>query len=201
MLSILTAPEPFSGDTAFVQSVLDHLRIFADLDAATPIKPEDIDLIRTLVDTAASRLDGPHGNLGRCLLEQSWTLTLDGFRPDICLLGPAISVDAVRYKDTSGAWQTLASSAYRLLGKSSWKPELCAAYGTEWPAALSDRETVEIDFTAGYGEVSDVPAPILQAIRLWVAHMYVERQLVTFSNPSEIPFGAAALLSPYKVYR
>ncbi|NBB47102.1 hypothetical protein GVN24_02310 [Rhizobium sp. CRIBSB] len=201
MLTILTAPEQFSGNTAFVQSVLDHLRIFADLDAAILITPADIDLIKTLIDTAVSRIDGPHGVLGRCLVEQSWKLTLDGFRPDITLMGPAISIDEIRYKDSNAAWQTLASSAYRLVGKSSWKPEVCPAYGTDWPQALNDRESVEISFTAGYGEVTDVPAPILHAIRMTVAHWYVERQIVTFSTPSEIPMGTSALLAPYKVYR
>jgi uncharacterized phiE125 gp8 family phage protein len=201
MLTNLTAPEAFSSDTNFVQSVLDHLRIFADLSAGTPVAPPDLDLIKTFIDTAVSRIDGPHATLGRCLGEQSWKLALDGFRSDICLIGPAISVDQIRYKDTSGAWQTLASSAYRLVGKSSWKPEVCPAYGTEWPSALNDRESVEIHFTAGYGQIADIPPPILQAVRYTVAHWYAERQIFSFATPTEVPITAAALLAPYKVFR
>lgn len=201
MLILQTAPEALSGDTPFVQSVLDHLRIFADLDAGTPVSPPDLDLIKTLIDTAVSRIDGPRGTVGRCLGEQTWMLTLDGFRCDICLVGPAISVDLIRYKDTAGAWQTLAPAAYRLVGKTSWRPEVCPAYGTEWPEALSDRETVEITFTAGYGDVTDIPAPILQAVRYTVAHWYSERQIFSFATPTEIPLTAAALLAPFKVFR
>ncbi|WP_275782435.1 head-tail connector protein [Pararhizobium gei] len=201
MLTQITAPEEFSGHTTFVQSVLDHLRIFADLDAGTPVAPADLDLIKTLIDTAVARIDGPHGTLGRCLGEQTWMITLDGFRCDICLVGPAMSVDLIRYKDTAGTWQTLAPSAYRLIGRSSWKPELCPAYGTEWPVSLSDRETVEITFTAGYGEIADIPAPILLAVRYIVAHWFAERQIFSFATPTEIPMTAAALLAPFKVFR
>lgn len=198
MLTLVTAPEAFSGDAEFVSTVLDHLRIYHD-DATSP---EDLVFVKTLIDVAAASLDGPHGFLGRALLSQEWRLTLDRFRPDVFIpLSPVIEIGEVRYVSISGSWTLVDGGDLRLISKTAWRPELAPAYGKDWPEVREDREAVQIDFTAGYGAISTVPAPILHAIRLLVAHWYVERQPVSFMTPAEIPMSVKSLLSPFRIYR
>jgi uncharacterized phiE125 gp8 family phage protein len=200
-LTLVTPP----GDLAeeMLQSVCDHLRRFADLAASPGIAPPDLAYIRELTKAAVALVDGPKGRLGRCLLTQTWKLLADGFMPDIVLpLPPVQSVVSLRHLDEAGAWQTLDPSAYRLTGAGSWAAELCPAYGTSWPSARGHADCVEIIFETGYGEsMSDVPAQLLHAIRLLVAHWYLERQAVTFSTPHEIPIGIKSLLNQFRVYR
>jgi uncharacterized phiE125 gp8 family phage protein len=200
-LTLVTPP----GDLAeeLLQSVCDHLRRIADLAASPTVEPPDMPYIRELTKAAVAAIDGPNGRLGRCLLTQSWKLLADCFLPDIILpLPPVQNVTTVRYIDANAAWQTLDSSAYRLLGVGSWAAELCPAYGTSWPITHAQPECVEITFTTGYGDTMEkVPGQILQAARLLTAHWYLERNPVSFSTPAEIPFGIKNLLQPFRVYR
>ena len=43
-----------------------------------------------------------------------------------------------------------------------------------------------------------LPAPILQAMLLSVAHWYMNRESVTYSNAAKLPMGYDFLVSPYK---
>jgi len=57
---------------------------------------------------------------------------------------------------------------------------------------------VQISLTVGYAE-ADVPAAIVHAIKLMVAHWYENRRQVITSNPYEIPMGVHSLLNPYRI--
>lgn len=201
MLTLVTPPADLAEQ--LIQSVSNHLRIVADFGASPPEEPEDADYLRTVTAAAVAMVDGPHGLISRPLLAQTWRLTIDCLPPEIILpLAPTISIDEIRYCDPSQAWRTLDATAYRLIGAQSWRPELCPAYGQSWPSTLADRGSVEIVFTSGYGDrAEDVPAPILQAIRILAAHMYSERQLVAFGTPTELPMSAKALLQPFRIFR
>lgn len=200
-LTLATAPADLAEE--MLQSVCDHLRRMADLAASPVVEPPDVNFILELTKAAVAAVDGPQGRLGRCLLSQTWKLMADGFLSDMVLpLPPVQNVTSLRYMDSDGAWQTLDPSTYRLTGVGSWAAELSPAAGTTWPATSYQADCVEITFTTGYGdEMADVPAPILHAIRLLTAHWYLERNPVSFSTPTEIPFGIKQLLQPFRVYR
>ena len=51
----------------------------------------------------------------------------------------------------------------------------------------------------GYGGASDVPPPIVQAIKLLTTHLYENREAVTSLQTQ--PYTIGALLQPYKVQR
>jgi uncharacterized phiE125 gp8 family phage protein len=56
---------------------------------------------------------------------------------------------------------------------------------------------VVVSFTAGYGTM---PAPVLQAIRLLVAHMYENRQEeIVGTITTRLKFGLDALLNPFRI--
>lgn len=201
MLNLVVPPADLSE--SILQSVLDHLRRYADLASSPQIAPPDLTYIQELTRAAIALIDGPNGKLGRCLLSQTWLLKTSLQPTEVRLpLPPVRSIVSVRYMDTEGVVQTLAPSAYRLFGVGTWAADLAPVYGTSWPAGGDGREDFQITFVSGYGDtMAEVPAPILHAIRLLVAQWYLERQPVTFATPNEMPFGVKEILAQFRLFR
>ena len=58
---------------------------------------------------------------------------------------------------------------------------------------------INVEFTAGFGEApADVPAPIREALKLWLGFLYENRD---GEAPAGGPAAAAMLLSPYREMR
>lgn len=140
--------------------------------------------------------------LGRALIAQTMELVLDGFpTADIDLLLPAVqNVVSVKYLDSEGAEQTLASNRYVLdnVSTPSW---LLPAYGTSWPETIAMANVLRIRFTVGYGETAaDVP----DDIRLWIithaTQMLSSPDGMVDQSIRPLPF-IDRLLDPYVVYR
>jgi uncharacterized phiE125 gp8 family phage protein len=55
---------------------------------------------------------------------------------------------------------------------------------------------IEFDIEAGYGTAVDVPAPLVQAIRLLLAQSYEQRDGV---RPDALPETVAALVAPFRI--
>lgn len=185
------AVEPVSLDEAKA-----HLRIDGtDEDA----------LIASLISAAAARLDGRDGVLGRCLITQSWRLTLDGFAPEIELpLPPVQSVDSIVYDAPDGSEQTLASESYRALGLGdAASARLRPTPGLGWPPVATASATVRITLTAGYGpQPADVPEPIRTAIKMHVGHLFEHRESVLIGSGFflETPQGVDDFLANHRVW-
>ena len=78
-------------------------------------------------------------------------------------------------------------------GEINLKPEKC------WRDYMVDCQSLEIEFTAGYGDLaSDIPLPIKQAILLLLAQHYEYRDGA--ENPG-VPMMVDALLMPYRWVR
>ncbi len=103
---------------------------------------------------------------GRRMITQTVELVLDAFPAvDIDLQLPNVqSITSLKYLDTAGVEQTLASNLYSL-DSSSTPNWLMPAYGTTWPATLDASNAVRVRFVAGYG---DAAANVPQDIRLWI---------------------------------
>lgn len=163
----------------------------------------DDDLIEALIAAGRGMVEN---YLRRRLITQTVRLTLDGFGDGVCEatplpVAPIQSVDQVQYLDADGVWQTVASSGYRL--RDSVVPhELLPAYGSTWPTPRPDFATVRIDLVVGYGATgADLPPPVLQAVKLVVAHFYQHREAVTPNgSAAELPLGVQALLAPYRLW-
>lgn len=65
-------------------------------------------------------------------------------------------------------------------------------------------QVVEKHIDSNLSEVADeeghLPAPLLQAMLLFIGNMYQSREAVTFSSASELPLSYSYLLSLYKNY-
>jgi uncharacterized phiE125 gp8 family phage protein len=113
--------------------------------------------------------------------------------------GPVLSVDSITYKDQTGTVQTLSPSAYNadLLSQPA---RITPTYGTVWPVALYDTNSVTITFTAGY---QNVPQSFIHAIKLIVGAYYENRSEVVQSggnfNSFPMPLSASALLGTYQM--
>ena len=170
--------------------------------SAARVDTDDDDaLIGGLIDAAISHLDGWSGVLGRCLVNQDWRLSLRDWPSCrfIRLPFPDVSAVTVKYFNESDTEQTVSASFVQLL-----EDELGAfiRFSDEFtfPGVFDDRgDGVRVHFTAGYGPAAtDVPPSIRTAILLMVAHWYSNREASVEGQTSEIPFGASALIAPFR---
>jgi len=124
---------------------------------------------------------------------------LTDWRPAYFPIGPVTAISEVKY-------QTTADKDYATdlttLGTTLWytdevsQPARIAFrdYPTTYDYALTP---VVVTFTAGY---TTMPAPVVHAIRLLVAHMYENRQEeVTGTITTRLKFGLEALLNPFRI--
>lgn len=161
---------------------------------------DDDTYIDTLIATGRKWLEG---EIKRALITQSWYLYLDAF-PDVIYLPmpPAITVTTFKYEDTDGATQTVTSTVYQTDVKTE-PARIALAEGQSWPDVQSDTmNVVELDYTAGYGAASTVPADLKHIIKLAVKlHYDLREPIVTGTIISEYKGGASlrALLAQYKV--
>lgn len=141
-----------------------HLRVTISADDA---------YIDALVKAARMMAEN---ELRRSLLTQTWTKTLDQFPDAIGLPYPPIaSVTSVKYLDTAGAQQTLASDQYTL-DKQSEPGWIVPAYGVTWPDTYCAVNAVEVIYVAGVASAALVAQSIRAWILLQVGHLYENRE-------------------------
>lgn len=165
-----------------------HLRI----DGAA----EDL-LVGSLILTSRLHIEAA---LGLALITQGWKLLLDRWpRGDIIELPlrPLQSVTAVRVVSALGAVTVLDPAAYEVDAASA--PPRLVRTGSVWTAPGKVVSGIEVDFIAGYGTASQVPAPLKQALLLLTAHWYEHRDPIEIGSPeTAVPAGISELLMPYR---
>jgi uncharacterized phiE125 gp8 family phage protein len=139
----------------------------------------------------------------RSLITQEWKLFLNGFPAgsEIRLPHtPVKSVTSLDYYDQEGNLQTLDPQKY-WLDQASAPAKVILRDGEVFPDVQQGRpNSVEVTYQAGYGdEAGDVPAPIRHAIKLVVAHLYENPDIVSAGQLSTIPMSCDYLLTPYRV--
>lgn len=140
---------------------------------------------------------------GRALITQTWTRKLDRFPAsgEIVLPRPNLqSVSSITYLDTDGAEQTLAADQFDVQ-KDELPGRVTRGYGDSWPSTQGVPNAVTVTYTAGYGAAaSDVPGPIVSAIRLIVGDMYANREERVVGTVVARLNAVDALLGPYRVF-
>tara|TARA_R110002049_G_scaffold23545_10_gene83652 strand:- start:40193 stop:40765 length:573 start_codon:yes stop_codon:yes gene_type:complete len=186
MVPVLVAP-PLASPVP-TPEMKTHLRIdFAD----------DDDHIEGLIAAATAHLDGYDGILGRCLITQTWAISLEGwpwctFR----LPFPQVSSVVLKFLDASGVEQEVDASDYQVV-EMPLGTEVRFNAGFERPQLFDQNVTpVTATMVAGYGGADAVPPPIKTAIMMMAAHWYEKREAA--SGGSEMPFGVNALIAPYR---
>lgn len=160
----------------------------------------DDTLIRGLIWMA---LDQVETITRRRLLTQTWTAYFDGWPAgDYFQLpyGSLQSVASVKYRDSDGDENTMASDEY-IEDTDSEPGRVVLDYGETWPSeTLYPSNPVYIEFVCGYGDsASDIPMPIRAAMLLMIEDYYNHRGSVV-ANVTEIPGHIMNLLWPYRLW-
>ena len=194
-LTLVTPPavEPLS-----LEEAKSHLRVnFNDDDA----------IIQLYIQAARSYVDGEDGFLGRCLVTQTWLLTLDAFPTDEIKipLPPLQSIASITYDDPAGVSQTVSVDDYYVdvAKEPGWVVPI-----NSWPTPIDAINAVRILFTAGYEPGLDspsdltgnIPASIKAGMLLMIGSWYDQREdLVVGTIVQKLPFGSENLFRPFRV--
>jgi uncharacterized phiE125 gp8 family phage protein len=129
-------------------------------------------VIQGFIDAASAYLDARDGVLGEALVTQTWRLAMDTPDEVTLPLGPVQSITAIQFIDAAGVTQTYSAANYRLVGQNV---ELVT--GAVWPTVADRQEAFWIDFVAGYGAASQVPATVRTAALMMIGEMYDARAM------------------------
>jgi uncharacterized phiE125 gp8 family phage protein len=142
---------------------------------------------------------------GRALVKQTWKLTLDRFPTDCgrdmpirVPLPPLRSVGSIKYIDSSGVQQTLASSEY-LVDSVSEPARIAPAYEKTWPIARQQMNAVEVQFECGATTGAEAPPSLKAAMKLLIGHWYANKEAVTDVSVAPLPMAVESLLSQHRV--
>jgi uncharacterized phiE125 gp8 family phage protein len=182
---------PIAPVTGALQPVdLEEAQIHTRADCA-----EEEVLLGSLISVATQAATD---RLQRALVPTRYRLTLDSFPDAIELLMPPImSVESVKYIDTTGTQQTLDPQDY-YLDSVSEPGYLVPAAGRTWPATQDRINAVEVEYTAGYPD-SAIPTPIKQWILLALGDMYNNRER-SAEKPAVPQNFADCLLDTYRLW-
>ena len=158
-------------------------------------------LLSSLIMTSRLHIEAA---LGLALITQNWTLLRDQWPKDDAvplMLRPVQAVGEVRTLNDAGDPTIWESTNY--IVDTAGAPGRLIKRGSGWPVPGQKANGIEIDITAGFGDVaSDVPAPIRQALLLLVAHWYEHRDPIEIGTSSvAIPAAVSRLLKPYRITR
>jgi uncharacterized phiE125 gp8 family phage protein len=140
----------------------------------------------------------------RAFINQTWVATFKSTDNGRVRLPkpPLVSVTSAEYRDTTdGTLQVAATSTYEVntdampgLIKFDTIPDYDGTY----------ENPIRITYVAGYGAAStDVPPPIIHAVKLLVGHFYQHRSEVVNIlelKPDQLPNGVKYLLTPYRFF-
>ncbi len=140
----------------------------------------------------------------RAYITQAHKLTLDRWpcgRAIYLPRPPLQSVTSIVYTDSEGAQYTIEAKSY-IVDTDAEPGRIVLAYGASWPSVtLRPAAGVEITYVAGYGDASDVPQKVKQAMLLLVGHWYEQREAVLAGSISkEIEFAVHSLLWQDRVF-
>jgi uncharacterized phiE125 gp8 family phage protein len=114
--------------------------------------------------------------------------SLDG-RTAVLALGPVSAVEAVRIGDSAGTRQPIDPAHFELDGAGQ-RPRLIFRAGMPTPA--TPFQGIEIDYIAGFGAASVVPAALQEAVLITLAAFYEKR-----SGETPLPPLALGLMAPF----
>lgn len=144
----------------------------------------------------------------RKLINQTWYAYYDAFPGGSELrlpFGPVSSVTALKYTDEAAVQSTLATTVYATDFVSD-PARLVLKPDQQWPLdTLYPVNPIEVEFIVGYGTAgSNVPEPLIQAVKLLVGHYYEHREDVVLgyqaSTPMPLVRGVNDLLRNYRIW-
>lgn len=181
--------------TTFTSSpALDDIISVADLKSHLRVDVDDDDsLIESFRNAAILWVQEI---TGRIMGDVDCIIYLDAFRPVTLDAGPVNSISSIQYIDTFGNVQTLSTANYFV--------DIAGSHGRVRFHDVPDLydyalNRVIINCNVGHAE-SSIPAPMIHAVRLLVAHLYENRSAAEIRSVNEIPFGIHSLCSPFRIF-
>lgn len=166
---------------------------------------------------------------GRAFITQTWELALDSVPAipggqqawwDGVREGPiALTVPAAReikmprppFQGPTGFvfnWydlddnQNVLDNSILIFDKTSSPGRVALKWGQVWPSPLRLTNAIVVQYQAGYGDdATGVPADLIHATKLMLAHLYENRETVANLGIIEAPLTVKTLLDPYRVIR
>ena len=152
-------------------------------------------LVATLIAAARLHIEA---TTGRALLSQSWRMVLDGWPQERAVrlpVSPLLSLTTVMAYDEAGGAHAIGLAQFQTEAAPA---RLLLPATVEGMPVLRQRQGIEIDYTAGYGNgASDVPADLRQALLVLVGSWFEHRD----SASEPIPAGFGRLVAPYRAVR
>lgn len=112
---------------------------------------------------------------------------------------PVVSVSWVKYYDVNGTLTTIDSSNYHV-DTYSRPVRIVPITNYTWPNTQDGRPTsVQVQYVAGYSDLSLIPPPLKVAIKGLVKHWFDNRSPVLTSGgvPQNVPFQVEAIIAMY----
>ncbi len=138
-------------------------------------------LVTTLVTAARLHVEG---TTARALLAQSWRLVLDCWPANRAVrlpVAPLLSLTAIAAYDEAGTKHELDGGQFEI---DAATPQLFVPGEVAGMPLLRERQGIEIDYVAGYGDdAEDVPADLKQAVLALVAYWFEHRDTAVLSGP------------------
>lgn len=139
----------------------------------------------------------------RSFIETVWDYYLDCLDERTIYLprGKLVSVEFLKYYDVNGQLTTFSSSNYQVDTMRD-RPRIVLNHNVCWPILkLGKINSVQIQFTAGYGENADsVPTEIKLAINQLAAHWYEHREAYSDGfEVKQVPMTFYNLLKPFRI--
>ena len=154
-------------------------------------------LLAALITAARQAIESASG---RILMAQTWRVTRDAWPVSGLILAPLAPVRAVVAARvfTGTAFAALPLDVFTL--RRDRAPAVIGVDLARAPRPTRALGGIELDLTLGYGATpADVPADLIQAVRLLTAHLYENRDGTT--GAGRLPEPVEALLRPYRLVR
>lgn len=163
----------------------------AEANAYLRVTSADEDaLIEGFIGAAMQYLDGWGGILGRCIMAQTWKVTLAGFT-DQQLPFPDVRAVAVKYLDAALATQTVSPTAYRF-GTDSGGGYLIFDSAAALPVTATREDAIWAEVEFGFAPGGNVDGLRVAALML-IAHWYEGRE-----GAQGCPPAVTWLLAPFR---
>ena len=169
---------------------LAYAKIFLRIDGA-----DEDTLIETLIKTARHRVENM---IGRTLISRSFVYrcTVPSGKCIVLPRPPLLSVTRLTLVAENDQAVDVPVSDYSVTKRRD-PAQINLKPHKNWTDYLVEFVTLEVEFTAGYGDTpDDIPLPIRQAILLLLARSYEFREM---SESPAVPIMVDALLAPYRL--
>lgn len=164
--------------------IKDHLRVTGD---------DEDGLIKLYANSAVDLI---YKHTWHLLRREEFTFYLDDWEELLIPISPIISVDSVKYYDSDGVQQTLATS--------DWYADVQECPGKVFfdntPNLEDDRyNAIEVTVTAGYLNKTATPDGVLNLFLILLTDLYENRQSIDRSNSYEVSGHISNMMNTYSL--